>query len=740
MHVIVKREFVDGIETILNGVRSQNVVVIEALVGAIHNKGAVAIRQRVDVDLSGEFEHVVLDGLIHVDADVPNTSGAGVVHNSKLTMDFRDRVKFTSGVAHEVKVLFAIHIHAEGHLRIQQVEEVRVGREVVVAHRHRTVGLVVEGPLGGTHPSASRTEAQFEGVDRGHAVDAVKEVEVRGKHRGRALLLEADLNLVLVRRTGTGNRNRHRVEVGTILILVQRLVGGREHTVACAAYPATRVVVNDDSEVVSAIILVRLVEGDDVPITANISIVAAIHQVSSRRVEPSGSAGEDIGVHFHEVNINITGGGTRASSEESDGLNLTSVVNLFLRVNLLSERVVIEVIIGQIAAGASAATNLHEAGGREGELHHAADGVARTSDARQVGRVGVQAGAVIAEVVHGAVGHHVGHRQEVEAGLSDVAVIVKGDDDVLGAIIGKTMHRDLSPSASGEGQVAAVHEVGGININPVVDGGDAVAHEGDVNIHVTGLGFAIVLEGNLGDVARGVEFSSGIELLSDAELVIGVRGQVGRHTGTFEAAEHDLVLRAQNRASGRGNQRVEFRGAVRLGIKSLAGCGEHAAGGTRTVIGEVALHNDGDVVNAIIVERRVEGEGRPFVLHKRRGVGIHQVGCGRNDPVGRVGKSCLVGVDHVDVVSTRPVGSAAIVEGDAGNGTRQAQFFSSVNLLGQRMPVVAVARQNRVCRGAATNLVTLRLCEAHKGQHKRHHQRKYFLFHNELNLVNNCVN
>ena len=727
-HVILNREFVDGVETILDGVGPQQVVVIEALVGAIHNKGAVAVRQRVDVDLSGEFEHVVLDGLIQADADVPNTSSADlVVEEHKLALDKGDTVNGIGRIGHEVHVDAVVVFQVEGHFGFNQAEEVRVGSEVVVTHVDVVARLVVEGPFGRTHPSASRAELHIEGVDLGDAVAIGQEVDVRIELGIETVIPELDLEGVSIRMQ-IGRRRRiggivwHSRSSVVIVILgsVASIVGSK----VLGASGSARVVHHGEEQVAHTIIVVTVGQVDGRPAIAA-SVVALVDQIAGAHSHDSISRNKRLFVSGRQIDGDVTGV-TTVVSHESDAHHLTFHTDFVSMDNLLRDTVLTAGVVRDARVVAVNSTNLNEALGGESPLHFRAERVVDASDAGEVKRIGVvavHAGAVVAHIVHGAVGHNIVHAEPLHTSQTFVGVVVNQDGDVVGAIVvGETTDRDFGPIAGGEinftTEDESISDCGGIQAFNSPGGHDVGVNGNHVHVDVAGLGSTHVVEAEANDVAaHGVDVGGGVDLLAQAELVVRVQRQIVRNGQILlsQTTKTDHVL-ANTLVQGREIRvRGVVHGGVSVGIHGLIGA---IKSGISTEIGGTfpdtssVVDNHCKVLHTVVRKGSVEGDGCPLAGGEAHRVAIDKVTSSDCDGLA-IFKVCLIRLDQVDLKDA-VVAATDGLEAQAGNVASRAQFFNSVNLLRERVVIIGVGRNNRhrksrVC--VVTHLIIrLRLC------------------------------
>ena len=107
---------------------------------------------------------------------------------------------------------------------------------------------------------------------------------------------------------------------------------------------------------------------------------------------------------------------------------------------------------------------------------------------------------------------------------------------------------------------------------------------------------------------------------------------------------------------------------------------ESVAAHTGCAVARFVIHNEQNVVGAIIGERDIERNLSPGAGCQLNGTAKDKVGGGRGYPVEVVVEFRLVRVYevHIEVAALR---CSRIVEGDAGNGTGPVDFRSRIDLL-----------------------------------------------------------
>ena len=150
--------------------------------------------------------------------------------------------------------------------------------------------------------------------------------------------------------------------------------------------------------------------------------------------------------------------------------------------------------------------------------------------------------------------------------------------------------------------------------------------------------------------------------------------------------------------------------------------------------------SDQQVARTVIRKRGVERNRHPACCRGCKCAIPHDVALRQGLHVGRTGKLTTRHVLHVQrYVVHAERRRVVVVETDGIDRSGSPNLIGSVNLLGERVVEIHIDGIIIVrCRTLA-NSHNFRSCYAHEGQHKRHHQRKYFLLHNDLKLVRKNV-
>ena len=121
--------------------------------------------------------------------------------------------------------------------------------------------------------------------------------------------------------------------------------------------------------------------------------------------------------------------------------------------------------------------------------------------------------------------------------------------------------------------------------------------------------------------------------------------------------------------------------AIAVNANGHAGCVEYAVSGAAFVGTRVVVHDDSEVVVAIVVDCVCQLDGGPSVGSHGHTSAEHQIVVGDSDPVTAAREGGLVGVNHVNVQATGSV-RAGVVECYTANAAGSADLHRSVDLLG----------------------------------------------------------
>ena len=212
------------------------------------------------------------------------------------------------------------------------------------------------------------------------------------------------------------------------------------------------------------------------------------------------------------------------------------------------------------------------------------------------------------------------------------------------------------------------------------------------------------------------------------------RSDVDLDVSTVRVQHLAATVRTQVVRIGAGAVAVVAQGHIgRVGRRGLT----PRVARSRIATGAIKEGNQ-QVVRAIVLKRRVEGEGVPPSGSRSNGARPHDVAQREGLTIGSGRERGTRYILHVHRHVACRVGRAVVViETNGIDSAGSPYFISSVNLLSAR--VVKVIVDGKIVRRTSpfANRNYIRFCHAHEGEQKCHHQRKYFLFHNDLNLVNN---
>ena len=188
-------------------------------------------------------------------------------------------------------------------------------------------------------------------------------------------------------------------------------------------------------------------------------------------------------------------------------------------------------------------------------------------------------------------------------------------------------------------------------------------------------------------VGRGVPAHSG-----SGAAVVGhteARGLYATREGTLDKT--NLVLSSLDGAAiGRSGHLIV--GTIAVDAESLVAGAECAEGSRARIAASVVINNDGNVAQAVIDET-IKGDGGPGLGSEGHATAVLQVGIGDANPVATVIEGTLRGADNIDIKRTRTLGSGVAIEVNALNQTGIAKFGGGVDLLSERIVVVAVSGQ-----------------------------------------------
>ena len=157
----------------------------------------------------------------------------------------------------------------------------------------------------------------------------------------------------------------------------------------------------------------------------------------------------------------------------------------------------------------------------------------------------------------------------------------------------------------------------------------------------------------------------------------------------------NLVFGTRSRSTARTGDAV--RVIVVVYVERLVCGGKRQNRHVILIVARIVIYGNHQVGGAVVLEGTVERDGGPGTTGEGYGAGIDQVTCTHDHPIGRAGEGLLGGMGHVDAACPG-VGSTRILEGNAGNRTRHANLFGSVDLLGVTVVVVRIHRQIFVYR------------------------------------------
>ena len=109
---------------------------------------------------------------------------------------------------------------------------------------------------------------------------------------------------------------------------------------------------------------------------------------------------------------------------------------------------------------------------------------------------------------------------------------------------------------------------------------------------------------------------------------------------------------------------------------------ERVAAHTGRAVARLVIHDEQDVVGAIIGERDIERNLGPGAICQLNGATEHKVGGGHGYPVQVVAEGCLVRVNEVHIV-VAGLRCTLIKEGYAGNSASPVDFRGRIDLLGE---------------------------------------------------------
>ena len=170
-----------------------------------------------------------------------------------------------------------------------------------------------------------------------------------------------------------------------------------------------------------------------------------------------------------------------------------------------------------------------------------------------------------------------------------------------------------------------------------------------------------------------------------------LRGLRTRYGLVFQ--ETDLVLRVVHLARIAARSKCIVIDVVAVNADSLTRGRKGEEWGVTFVTSCVVIHNNDDIVRAVIAERRVKRNGGPSVVGEIDRIAENLVGGGDSNPIRIIREHALRGAHHINIQVTFTFDTIILVEINTHDIAGIAQFRRGVYLLSKGIFVVVVGRQ-----------------------------------------------